>query len=95
VGETFSGVDYETGVRAAQEFARSCGQAAARGYAGTGRPGLGGTAAGRDDGDSARAPAQAKGNAAAGELPPLGAAFMVGVEQLYDRELRAQIHDRW
>ena len=43
----------------------------------------------------ARTVAQAKANAAAGELPPLGAAFMAGVEQLYDRELRAQIHDRW
>jgi hypothetical protein len=31
----------------------------------------------------------------AGELPPLGEDFMAGVRQLYDRELRAQIHGRW
>jgi aryl-alcohol dehydrogenase-like predicted oxidoreductase len=43
----------------------------------------------------ARTVAQAKANAAAGELPPLGADFMAGVQELYDRELRAQIHDRW
>jgi aryl-alcohol dehydrogenase-like predicted oxidoreductase len=43
----------------------------------------------------ARTVAQAKANAAAGELPPLGEDFMDGVRGLYDRELRAQIHDRW
>jgi aryl-alcohol dehydrogenase-like predicted oxidoreductase len=79
VGETFSGVDYETGVRAAQDFADRVAQ----------QPGVTTVIPG------ARTVAQAKANAAAGELPPLGAAFMAGVEQLYDRELRAQIHDRW
>jgi hypothetical protein len=29
------------------------------------------------------------------ELPPLGAEFLAGVRELYDRELRAQIHGRW
>jgi aryl-alcohol dehydrogenase-like predicted oxidoreductase len=43
----------------------------------------------------ARTVAQAKANAAAGELPPLGADFMADVQELYDREPRAQIHDRW
>jgi aryl-alcohol dehydrogenase-like predicted oxidoreductase len=43
----------------------------------------------------ARTVAQAQANAAAGELPPLGAEFLAGVRELYDRELRAQIHDRW
>jgi aryl-alcohol dehydrogenase-like predicted oxidoreductase len=43
----------------------------------------------------ARTTAQAKANAAAAELPPLGAGFLAGVRELYDRELRAQIHDRW
>jgi aryl-alcohol dehydrogenase-like predicted oxidoreductase len=42
----------------------------------------------------ARTTAQAKANAAAVE-PPLGAGFLAGVRELYDRELRAQIHDRW
>ena len=43
----------------------------------------------------ARSVVQVKSNAAAGELPPLGEEFMDGVRELYDRELRAQIHDRW
>ena len=43
----------------------------------------------------ARTVAQARANAAAGDLPPLGADFMSGVRELYDRELRAEIHDRW
>jgi hypothetical protein len=30
-----------------------------------------------------------------GEMPPLGREFMDGVRELYDRELRTQIHDRW
>jgi aryl-alcohol dehydrogenase-like predicted oxidoreductase len=96
VGETFSGVDYETGVRAAQDFAdlvaklpfeATPAQAALAWVAQ--QPGVTTVIPG------ARTVAQAKANAAAGELPPLGAAFMAGVEQLYDRELRAQIHDRW
>jgi aryl-alcohol dehydrogenase-like predicted oxidoreductase len=96
VGETFSGVDYETGVRAAQEFAdlvaklpfeATPAQAALAWVAQ--QPGVTTVIPG------ARSVAQAKANAAAGELPTLGAAFMADVEQLYDRELRAQIHDRW
>ena len=43
----------------------------------------------------ARTVAQAKANAAAGELPPLGEDFMTGVRELYDRELRAHVHHRW
>jgi aryl-alcohol dehydrogenase-like predicted oxidoreductase len=43
----------------------------------------------------ARTMAQAKADAAAAELPPLGAEFLAGVREVYDRELRAQIHDRW
>jgi hypothetical protein len=30
-----------------------------------------------------------------GEMPPLGREFMDGVRELYRRELRTQIHDRW
>jgi hypothetical protein len=39
--------------------------------------------------------AQAEANAAAAELPTLGAEFLARVCKLYDRELRAQIHGRW
>jgi aryl-alcohol dehydrogenase-like predicted oxidoreductase len=96
VGETFSGVDYQTGVRAAQEFAdlvaklpfqATPAQAALAWVAQ--QPGVTTVIPG------ARTVAQAKANAAAGELPPLGQEFMDGIRDLYDRELRAQIHDRW
>jgi aryl-alcohol dehydrogenase-like predicted oxidoreductase len=43
----------------------------------------------------ARTVAQARANAAAGDLPPLRDDFLAGVRKLYDRELRAQIHDHW
>jgi aryl-alcohol dehydrogenase-like predicted oxidoreductase len=96
VGETFSGVDYETGVRLAQEFAdlvaklpfeATPAQAALAWVV-------------QQEGvttviPGARTVAQARANAAAGELPPLGEEFLDGVRELYDRELRAQIHDRW
>jgi aryl-alcohol dehydrogenase-like predicted oxidoreductase len=96
VGETFSGVDYETGVRAAQEFAdlvaklpfqTTPAQAALAWVAQ--QPGVTTVIPG------ARTVAQATANAAAGELPPLGDDFMAGVRDLYDRELRSQIHARW
>jgi aryl-alcohol dehydrogenase-like predicted oxidoreductase len=96
VGETFSGVDYETGVRAAQEFADLVAKLPFEATPAQGalawvaqQPGVTTVIPG------ARTVAQAKANAAAGELPPLGPDFMAGVHQLYDRELRAQIHDRW
>jgi aryl-alcohol dehydrogenase-like predicted oxidoreductase len=96
VGETFSGVDYETGVRAAKEFADLVAQlpfAATPAQAALAwvaqQPGVTTVIPG------ARSPAQARANAASAELPPLGQEFMDGVRALYDRELRAEIHDRW
>jgi len=93
VGETFSGVDYETGLAAAAEFAAlvpaglTPAQAALAWVA-------------QQDGVSAVIPgarsiAQAQGNAAAGSVPPLSAEFLAGVRDIYDRLLRAQIHPRW
>jgi aryl-alcohol dehydrogenase-like predicted oxidoreductase len=95
-GETFSGVDYETGVRAAEEFADLVAQLpfeatpaqAALAWVAQ-QPGVSTVIPG------ARNPAQARANADAAELPPLGPDFLAGVRELYDRELRAQIHDRW
>ena len=43
----------------------------------------------------ARSPEQARANAAAGSLPPLGEEFLAAVADLYDRRLRASIHPRW
>jgi aryl-alcohol dehydrogenase-like predicted oxidoreductase len=95
-GETFSGVDFETGVRAAREFAalvRDLPFPATPAQAALAwvvqQPGVTTVIPG------ARSVKQAQANASAGELPPLGDAFLSGVRELYDRELRAQVHPRW
>ncbi len=96
VGETFSGVDFETGVRAAQEFSAlvadlpfmaTPAQAALAWL--IQQPGVTAEIPG------ARSVEQAQANAAAGGLPPLGEDFMAAVGDLYDREIRPQVHDRW
>ncbi len=43
----------------------------------------------------ARNPPQARQNSAAAALPPLTAAQLDGVRDIYDRRIRAQVHDRW
>jgi aryl-alcohol dehydrogenase-like predicted oxidoreductase len=105
VGETFSGVDYATGVRAAAEFAAivaepgafaadgaavqsaTTAQAALRWV--TQQPGVTTVIPG------ARNPEQARQNAAAAALPPLSQHALGQIEDLYDKYLRAEIHDRW
>jgi aryl-alcohol dehydrogenase-like predicted oxidoreductase len=97
VGETFSGVDYRTGLEAAREFAALVRDEAPDGVTpaqaaiawlwqheavSTVIPG-------------ARNVEQARSNAAAGRVPPLGEAFGAGVRRIYDRHLRADIHPRW
>jgi aryl-alcohol dehydrogenase-like predicted oxidoreductase len=92
-GETFSGVDYDTGVDAAQEFAAiapagaSTAQAALRWV--IQQPGVTTVIPG------ARSPEQARQNAAAAALPPLTEAELNAIEDLYDRRIRALVHDRW
>jgi aryl-alcohol dehydrogenase-like predicted oxidoreductase len=94
VGETFSGVEFKAGVAAAREFAAL---AEAKGL----RPAqaaLGWVS--QLDGVStvipgARNPEQARSNAAAATVEPLGADFSAGVRDIYDRYFRAAIHPRW
>jgi aryl-alcohol dehydrogenase-like predicted oxidoreductase len=94
VGETFSGVDYEQGVTAAQEFsalATKTGLAPAEAA-------LAWLA--QLDGVStvipgARNAEQARSNAAAGSVAPLVTEFDAEVHALYDGYFRASIHDRW
>ena len=95
VGETFSGVDYATGLQAAREFAELA--AAEAPGASSAQVALAWLAA--QDGIStvipgARSTAQALANAAAGSLRISGE-FSASVRDLYDRKLRAQIHPRW
>jgi aryl-alcohol dehydrogenase-like predicted oxidoreductase len=97
VGETFSGVDYETGVAAATEFsqlvAEHLGREVTAAQAALAwvvqQPGVTTVIPG------ARSPEQARANAAAGLLPALPAAFLDAVAELYDRRLREAIHSRW
>ncbi|MFF4755975.1 aldo/keto reductase [Streptomyces sp. NPDC002514] len=92
-GETFSGVDYDTGVEAAAEFAAlapdGCtpAQLALRWV--VEQPGVTTVIPG------ARNPAQARANAAAAELPQPPAKTLAAIRELYDRRIKAQVEDRW
>ncbi len=96
-GETFSGVDYERGVETARRFSRLVAEEAPEGTTPAQAavawvaqlPGVTTVIPG------ARSVEQARSNAAAGRLPPLGAAFDEGVHALYDEFFRADVHDRW
>lgn len=57
VGETFSGVPFQVGVRAVRE--------------------------------------QTRANAAAADLSPLDASTLEALREVYDRDVRAHVHDRW
>lgn len=97
VGETFSGVDFETGVAAAKEFSAlvassglddvTAAQAAIAWC--VQQPGVTTVIPG------ARNVEQAASNAAAGSVGPLPDAFVSGVGELYDRRIREQVHGRW
>jgi len=104
VGETFSGVDYDTGVAAAQEFAaavESLREAQGVECADKLSPAKAALAwVAQQDGVStvipgARSVDQARANAAAGSVGALGEDFERAVREIYDRNFRAAIHDRW
>lgn len=97
VGETFSGVDFATGVRAAQEFAALIDRVGPTGLSPAEvalawvwqQPGVTTVIPG------ARNVQQARANAAAGDADPLPPALLEGVTAIYDEHFRAAIHDRW
>ncbi len=92
-GETFSGVDFDTGVDAAREFAALAPAGATPAQAALRwviqQPGVSTVIPG------ARNPEQAEQNAAAARLPPFSDAGLAAIADLYDRRIRAQVHDRW
>ncbi|MCX5214146.1 aldo/keto reductase [Kitasatospora sp. NBC_00240] len=92
-GETFSGVDFATGVEAAVEFAALAPEGATPAQTALRwiiqQPGVSSVIPG------ARNPEQARANAAAAALPPLPAATLAAVTALYDRRIRGSVHDRW
>ena len=93
VGETFSGVDYATGVEAAAEFATL----APEGYTPAQlalrwiveQPGVTTVIPG------ARSPEQARANAAAARLPQLPGQTLTAIRDLYDRRIKDQVESRW
>jgi aryl-alcohol dehydrogenase-like predicted oxidoreductase len=93
VGETFSGVDFQTGLAAVAELTGalpegwSLPQAALRWI--IDQPGVTAVIPG------ARNPDQARGNAAVGPLGAVPAVFDAAVRRVYDERLRADIHPRW
>jgi aryl-alcohol dehydrogenase-like predicted oxidoreductase len=93
VGETFSGVDFRTGLDAVADLTAALPdgwtlpQAALRWI--IDRPGVTAVIPG------ARNPEQARGNAAVGRLGRVPAAFDDAVRSVYDERLRADIHPRW
>ena len=93
VGETFSGVGFETGLAAVEELRKlkpegiSMAQFALQWIlsfdsVSTVIPG-------------AKTARQARENAAAGDLGPLPEETMAGVAAIYDRHVRTQVHHRW
>jgi aryl-alcohol dehydrogenase-like predicted oxidoreductase len=103
VGETFSGVDYPTGVQAAAEFTAIAAEPGA--YVGPApagpttaqaalrwviqQPGVTTVIPGARNTD------QARQNAAAAALPPLSGEALTRIENLYDKYFREQVHHLW
>ncbi len=92
-GETFSGVDFDTGVDAASEFAALLPSGVTPAAAAlrwiVQQPGVTTVIPG------ARNAAQAVGNAAAADLDPLPDKTVGAIADLYDRRIRPLVHDRW
>jgi aryl-alcohol dehydrogenase-like predicted oxidoreductase len=93
VGETFAGVDYDSGVDAAIEFAKLVGPDVSPAAAALrwviDQPGVTTVIPG------ARTPEQARTNAEADALAELPAETLVAIRSLYDRAIRPQVHHRW
>jgi len=93
VGETFSGVDFETGLAAAEELealvpeGHTLAQLALRWV--LMHPAVSVVIPG------ARRPEQVVDNVGAAELPALSPRAMQRVREVYDARIREQVHDRW
>jgi len=92
VGETFSGVPFEIGVRAARSVAArakgiTAAQLALRWI--LDQPGVSTVIPG------ARNASQVKGNAAAANLEPLSVDVLDSLSDIYDTQIREHVHDRW
>jgi len=96
VGETFSGVPFDTGLAAARDFS-----SLVDGLGGDVTPAQAAIAwCWQQPGVStvipgARSTDQARSNAAAGRVPALDGSFFTGVREIYDARVRELVHDRW
>ncbi|GHD52116.1 aldo/keto reductase [Mycetocola manganoxydans] len=93
VGETFAGVDFSTGVRAAAELAGFVPEGLTAAQAAI-------AWVSQQDGvtsviPGARSIEQARANAAAGETGPLPTAYLDAVRSIYDADIKSQVHSRW
>jgi aryl-alcohol dehydrogenase-like predicted oxidoreductase len=93
VGETFSGVDFETGLKAVEEIKTLLSKNATLAQwalrwilmfdaVTCAIPG-------------ARRPQQIEDNARASDLPPLSEVEMKAIQKIYDTQIRPQVHQRW
>ena len=93
VGETFAGVPYEVGLAAVRELKSfldpgvTLAEFALRWV--IDQAGVSTVIPG------ARNPEQVRGNADSASSPPLRDEQLAGVKDVYDRLLRAHVHDRW
>ncbi len=93
VGETFSGVDFESGLAAAEELkalvpeGHTLAQLALRWI--LMHPAVSVVIPG------ARRAQQVRDNVGASELPPLAPRAMQRVREVYEARIRSQVHDRW
>jgi aryl-alcohol dehydrogenase-like predicted oxidoreductase len=93
VGETFSGVPFDVGVRAAREVAEwtpdgaTTAQLALRWL--VDQPGITTAIPG------ARSPEQARANAAAASLPALTSDVQTALEGIYDKRIKEHVQSRW
>ncbi|MPY56411.1 aldo/keto reductase [Streptomyces spongiae] len=92
-GETFSGVDFETGVEAAAEFSGLAPQGYTPAQSALRwiiqQPGVSTVIPG------ARSPEQARANAAAAKSAPLSEETLTAIQDLYDRRIKDQVEGRW
>ncbi len=95
-GETFSGVPYDVGVAAAREvaaLAREAGDGVTTAQLALrwiiDQPGVTAAIPG------ARNPEQARGNAAAAGVAPLGEDVLAALERIYDDRIREHVHTSW
>jgi aryl-alcohol dehydrogenase-like predicted oxidoreductase len=93
VGETFSGVDFETGLEAVRRLAPLVPEGATMAQWALrfvlDQPGVSVVIPG------ARSPEQARANAAAAALPPLSPDDLAAVRLVYDELIRPSVHARW